>query len=144
MSSLISKASTTINASPEKLWDALTNPEIVKQYFFGTNQQSDWKVGSDITWTGEWEGKQYKDKGKILDVVPGKRLQYTYFSSMMGEEDRPENYRTVTFDLSGNGNTTDITITQDNNKSEESRAHSEQNWKMILDELKKLLESDSK
>jgi uncharacterized protein YndB with AHSA1/START domain len=141
MSSLISKASTTINASPEKLWDALTNPEIVKQYFFGTNQQSDWKVGSDITWTGEWEGKQYKDKGKILDVVPGKRLQYTYFSSMMGEEDRPENYRTVTFDLSGNGNTTDITITQDNNKSEESRAHSEQNWKMILDSMKKLLES---
>jgi uncharacterized protein YndB with AHSA1/START domain len=141
MSSLISKASTTINASPEKLWDALTNPEIVKQYFFETNQQSDWKVGSDITWTGEWEGKQYKDKGKILDVVPGKRLQYTYFSSMMGEEDRPENYRTVTFDLSGNGNTTDITITQDNNKSEESRAHSEQNWKMILDSMKKLLES---
>jgi uncharacterized protein YndB with AHSA1/START domain len=141
MSSLISKASTTINASPEKLWDALTNPEIVKQYFFGTNQQSDWKVGSDIIWTGEWEGKQYKDKGKILDVVPGKRLQYTYFSSMMGEEDKPENYRTVSFELAGNCNTTEVTITQDNNKSEESRAHSEQNWKMILDSMKKLLES---
>jgi uncharacterized protein YndB with AHSA1/START domain len=141
MSTLISKASTTINAPAEKVWDALTNPEIVKQYFFGTNQQSDWKPGSDITWTGEWEGKQYKDKGKILDAVPGKRLQYTYFSSMMGEEDKPENYRTVTFDLAGNGNTTEIAITQDNNKSEESRAHSEQNWNMILESLKKLLEA---
>ena len=141
MAALISKASTTINASPEKVWEALTNPEIVKQYFFGTNQQSDWKKGSEITWTGEWEGKAYQDKGKILDVIPGKRLQYTYFSSMMGEEDKPENYRTVTFYLSGNGNTTEVTITQDNNKSEESRAHSEQNWKMILDALKKLLES---
>ena len=141
MSTLISKASTTINAHAEKVWDALTNPEIVKQYFFGTNQQSDWKVGSDITWTGEWEGKHYRDKGKILDIVPGKRLQYTYFSSMTGEADKPENYRTVTFDLGANGKSTEITITQDNNKSEESRAHSEQNWKMILGEMMKLLEA---
>jgi uncharacterized protein YndB with AHSA1/START domain len=141
MSGLISKASTTINATTEKVWEALTNPAIVKQYFFGTDQQSDWKIGSDIAWTGEWEGKPYKDKGKILDVIPGKRLQYTYFSSMMGEEDKPENYRTVSFDLSGNGNTTEITITQDNNKSEASRAHSEQNWKMILESLKKLMEA---
>jgi uncharacterized protein YndB with AHSA1/START domain len=143
MSTLISKASTTINAPAEKVWEALTNPEIVKQYFFGTNQQSDWKVGSDITWTGEWEGKAYKDKGKILDIVPGKRLQYTYFSSMTGDADLPENYRTVTFDLKGNGNSTEITITQDNNKSEESRAHSEQNWNWILDSMKKLLETAS-
>jgi uncharacterized protein YndB with AHSA1/START domain len=143
MSTLISKASTSIHASTEKVWDALTNPEIVKQYFFGTNQQSDWKPGSDITWTGEWEGKAYQDKGKILDIIPGKRLQYTYYSSMSGEEDKPENYRTVTFELSGSGNTTELTITQDNNKSEESRAHSEQNWNMILDAMKKLLEANN-
>jgi uncharacterized protein YndB with AHSA1/START domain len=143
MSTLISKASTSIHASTEKVWDALTNPEIVKQYFFGTNQQSDWKPGSDITWTGQWEGKAYKDKGKILDIIPGKRLQYTYYSSMSGEEDKPENYRTVTFELSGSGNSTELTITQDNNKSEESRAHSEQNWNMILDAMKKLLEANN-
>jgi uncharacterized protein YndB with AHSA1/START domain len=143
MSTLISKASTSIHASTEKVWDALTNPEIVKQYFFGTNQQSDWKPGSDITWTGEWEGKAYKDKGKILDIIPDKRLQYTYYSSMSGEEDKPENYRTVTFELSGSGNSTELTITQDNNKSEESRAHSEQNWNMILDAMKKLLEANN-
>jgi uncharacterized protein YndB with AHSA1/START domain len=143
MSTLISKASTSIHASTEKVWDALTNPEIVKQYFFGTNQQSDWKPGSDITWTGEWEGKAYKDKGKILDIIPGERLQYTYYSSMSGEEDKPENYRTVTFELSGSGNSTELTITQDNNKSEESRAHSEQNWNMILDAMKKLLEANN-
>jgi uncharacterized protein YndB with AHSA1/START domain len=143
MSTLISKASTSIHASTEKVWDALTNPEIVKQYFFGTNQQSDWKPGSDITWMGEWEGKAYKDKGKILDIIPDKRLQYTYYSSMSGEEDKPENYRTVTFELSGSGNSTELTITQDNNKSEESRAHSEQNWNMILDAMKKLLEANN-
>lgn len=48
---------TTINAPLEKVWKALTEPEIVKQYFFGTDLVTDWKVGSPIIFQGEWEGQ---------------------------------------------------------------------------------------
>jgi uncharacterized protein YndB with AHSA1/START domain len=137
---LLVRVHETINAPVDKVWDALTNPEVVKQYFFGTNQQSDWKKGSDITWTGEWEGKTYQDKGKILDVIPNKKLQYTYLSSMSGKEDKPENYATVTIELAANNNHTELKLEQDGSESEQARDHSADNWKMILHEMKKLVE----
>jgi len=55
--SFISKASTTVNAPASKVWDALTNPAIIKQYMLGTQVTSDWKVGSSIVYKGEWQGK---------------------------------------------------------------------------------------
>jgi hypothetical protein len=55
--------------------------------------------------------------------------------------DSPENYHTVTYELSPYGSNTQVTITQDNNASEEEKADSERNWNMMLDGLKKLLES---
>jgi uncharacterized protein YndB with AHSA1/START domain len=67
---------TTIKAPVERVWEALTNAEIVKQYFFGSNQQTDWKVGSPIKWTGEYEGKPYEDKGVVREFIPNKRLSY--------------------------------------------------------------------
>src|SRR3954469_7535555 len=99
MENLTLKTSITINAPAQKVWQALTDPAIVKQYFFGTNVQSDWEKGSPITWTGEWQGKQYQDKGTILDITPGKYVKYSYWSSMGGTEDKLENYQNVSYDL---------------------------------------------
>jgi hypothetical protein len=53
----------------------------------------------------------------------------------------PENYHTVTVELSGAGGQTHVSLAQDNNETEETREHSEQNWHMMLESLKKLLES---
>ena len=136
----IAKASVSINASTEKVWDALVDPQAIKQYMFGTNVLSDWKEGSPIVWKGEWQGKAYEDKGKILQLKPGRTIQYSHFSPLSGVPDKPENYHTVTIKLSGNGNQTDITLTQDNNATEEERTESEKNWGMMLAELKKFLE----
>jgi uncharacterized protein YndB with AHSA1/START domain len=61
----IAQTALTINATASKVWEALTKPELVKQYLFGTEVTSDWRVGSPITYTGIWEGKKYQDKGKI-------------------------------------------------------------------------------
>ena len=55
----------------------------------GTNLATDWKVGSPITWSGEWKGTPYVDKGTVLEVEPGRRLAYTHWSPMGGSEDRP-------------------------------------------------------
>ena len=58
---LVAEAETKINVPVSKVWDALTNPDQIKKYFFGTNAISDWKVGSPLEFKGEWEGKEYHD-----------------------------------------------------------------------------------
>ena len=135
------KATTTIHAPESKVWQALVNPEIIKQYLFNTDVISDWKVGSSITYRGEWEGKPFEDKGEIVAMEPEKLLQSTHWSPLSGVPDSPENYHTVTYTLSGHGDRTDVTITQDNNATEEEKAHSEKNWQTVLEGMKKLLES---
>ena len=137
----IAEATTIINAPVSKVWQALVNPEIIKQYLFGTDVISDWKVGSPITYRGEWEGKPFEDKGKILQIEREKSLISTHWSPLSGVPDSPEKYHTVAYTLSEKGGKTEVIITQDNNSSEEERAHSEKNWQMVLEGLKKLLEN---
>ena len=139
---LTGKASTTINAPASEVWQALTTPEIIKKYFFGTNAISDWKVGSPILFKGVWEGKSYEDKGTILKVERNKLFQYKYWSSMSGIEDKPENYVTITYELSEKNDKTTLTVTQENIPDEKTKEHSEQNWKKVLADLKKLLEKE--
>jgi uncharacterized protein YndB with AHSA1/START domain len=137
---LIAKASTTINAPVAKVWDALVNPKLIKQYMFGTNVVSDWKEGSPIVWKGEWEGKAYEDKGKILEMQPERLLRYSHFSPLSGLPEKPENYHTVSIELSGKGAQTVVSLSQDNNPTEKAREDSEKNWGTMLAGLKKLLE----
>ncbi len=137
---LIAKASISINASVGKVWDALTDPEVIRQYMFGTNVISDWKQGSPIVWKGEWQGKKYEDRGVILKLEPERLIQYSHFSPLSGKPDLPENYHTVTIELVSHGVETAVSLSQDNNETEQAREHSEENWKMMLASLKKLLE----
>jgi uncharacterized protein YndB with AHSA1/START domain len=138
---LIAKATIIINAPISKVWNALTKPDLIKQYLFGTEVTTDWKVGSPITYKGEWNGKAYEDKGKVLQIESGKLLVSTFWSSLSGLSDVPENYKTVRYELSVEGRGANLTITQDNNDSQEETAHSEQNWQMVLEAIKKLLEN---
>jgi VCBS repeat-containing protein len=137
---LIAKASITINAPSSKVWNALVQPEAIKQYMFGTNVVTDWHVGSPIFWRGEWQGKPYEDKGVILQLKPGRTLQYSHFSPLSGVPDEPGNYHTVTIELSGQQNQTLVSLSQDNNATEEVREHSGKNWGMMLSALKAFVE----
>jgi len=137
----LAKVSISIDAPKEKVWEALTKPELIKQYLFGTQVTTDWQMGSPITYKGTWEGKSYEDKGKVLENEPGKLLVSTFWSSLSGVPDLPENYQTVRYELSDEGDGTRLTLTQDNNDSEESAKHSEQNWNMVLERLKRLVEA---
>ncbi len=137
---LIAKANITIDVPASKVWAALVNPEIVKQYMFGTNIISDWKEGSSIVWKGEWQGRAYEDKGIILKIEPERLLVVTHYSPLSGAADIPENYHKVSYELTPKGNTTEVVLIQDNNASEEEKEHSVKNWEMMLEGLKKLLE----
>jgi uncharacterized protein YndB with AHSA1/START domain len=136
----VAKRTLVINAPVAKVWDALVNPRMIKQYMFGTNAVSDWREGSPIVFRGEWEGKRYEDKGVILRLEPERLLQYTYFSPLLGLPDTPENYHTVTVELSSQGTRTLLSLSQDNNASEQAREHSEKSWGIMLASLRDLLE----
>lgn len=141
MANISLKTTLNIKAPAAKVWKALTDAEIVKKYFFGTDQRSDWKTGGDIIWTGEWEGKTYQDHGKILEITPGTYVKYSYWSSMGGTEDKPENYQNVSYTLTENDGVTTFELGQDNIKTEDAKKHSEQNWQHIFGKMKEMVES---
>ena len=142
MENLTQNTKITFKAPIAEVWNGLTDPAVVKQYFFGTNLKSDWKVGSPITFSGEWDGKTYVDKGIILDINAPGLLKYSYWSSMSGTEDQPENYNNITYELSEFERTTTLVIIQEGVKNKEAAEHSEQMWTSVFDGLKKILEKN--
>ena len=137
----VAKATTTIAAQPTAVWDALTRPDLIRRYLYGTQVTTDWQVGSPITWTGEWKGRSYVDKGTVLAVEPERLLKTTHWSPLGGTEDTPENYHTVTYELAGDGDVTTLTLTQDNNATQEQAdAMAENNWGPVLQALKETAE----
>lgn len=134
------KKSIEIIASLMEVWDALTDRETIKKYFFGTEAISDWEEGSSLVFRGEWEGKSYEDKGTILEAIPGEMLQYDYWSGFSGLEDKPENYSRVTYTLEQEVDGTILSLKQKGFASEEALAHADGGWTMVLQNLKELLE----
>ena len=140
MSGKVATAEVDIEATPDRVWEALTDPAQIKQFMMGSQVDTDWNVGSPITWKGEFQGRKYEDKGEILEFSPSHRLAMTHFSPLSGAEDKPENYHTVVFELENAGNKTHVTLTQDGNSSDEEADHSARNWTMMLVGLRRVAE----
>ncbi|AZS35740.1 hypothetical protein CVS47_00337 [Microbacterium lemovicicum] len=140
MGNHIATVSVVIDARPEQVWDALTDPDKVKQFYFGAELTTNWRPGSPITWRGEYDGKTYEDHGELLRVDPPRILQHTHFSPLSGLPDVPENYHTLTYTLTPSGNGTEVTLEQDNNDTVGAAEHAEGNWTKMLGGLKDLLE----
>jgi uncharacterized protein YndB with AHSA1/START domain len=143
MTGRVATAEAEIDAPPSKVWRALTDPEQIQKYMFGSRVETDWKPGSRITWKGEYEGKKYEDKGEILEVERERRLKVTHFSPLSGEEDSPENYHTIVYELKDNEGKTRVSLSQDNNPTEEAAEHSRENWEKMLSALKEVVEGQS-
>ncbi|OMC48350.1 SRPBCC family protein [Mycobacterium sp. IS-1264] len=133
-------AEVDINAPAQRVWQALTDPEIVEKYFFGTHVETDWKPGSPITWSGEYDGTAYQDKGSVIDVQEPHLLRVTHFSPMTGLPDKPENYHTLTYELTPTNSGTRVKLSQDNNASADEANRAEANWNSMLSGLKKTVE----
>ena len=142
MADLVATAETEIDAPPSRVWRALTDPDLIEQYMFGARVVTDWQPGSSIVWKGEYEGKAYEDKGQVLEVVPERRLRMTHFSPLGGEDDVPENYHTLTYELEAENGTTHVSLSQDNNSSADAAEHSRANWEKMLAGLKATVEAD--
>ncbi|MGC4940712.1 SRPBCC domain-containing protein [Kribbella sp. DT2] len=140
MAGYVATARVEIEASAERVWEVLLDPVATKEFMFGADLDTDWKVGSPIIWAGEYEGKAYQDKGEVLEVEPRRLLKVTHYSPLGGQPDVPENYHTLTYELSGDSPTS-LSLSQDNNASEEEAEHSRGMWEMLVQGVKKVAES---
>jgi len=140
---LIATTSLSMHATPAEVWQALINPEIIKEYLHGTETVTDWKLGSPILFSGEWQGKPYIDKGVILDINPERVLSYSYWSSMSGTDDFEDNYAHITFHISPYDEETTLTITQDNLDDDEAVVKAEDNWMTVSHTIKRIVERSS-
>jgi uncharacterized protein YndB with AHSA1/START domain len=146
MNEITAEAAVDINAPRSEVWRSLTDPEKIERYYLGAKVQTDWQVGSPITFKGEWNGKSYEDKGEILEVERERKLIYSHWSGMGGKADAPENYHVVAVTLDDRDGGTHVTLRQSNlqgGATDEDRANREdyeKNWKHMLDGLKKTTE----
>jgi uncharacterized protein YndB with AHSA1/START domain len=137
----VAHAETQVSASPQQVWDALTDPEAISSFMFGSKVETDWEVGSPITWSGEYDGTPFQDKGEILEVDEGRRLRMTHYSPLSGEDDVPESYHTLDYRLEASDEGTRLTLDQDGNDSQEQADQFAGNWQMMLDQVKEYVES---
>ena len=136
----VAHAEVEISASPDQVWQALTDPDAVKQWMAGSEVSTDWQVGSAITWSGEYDGRAYEDKGEVLQADAPERLRVTHFSPLMGQPDEPENYHTLDYRITDDGDHSTLTLDQDGNDSEEQAEQFSQNWQGMLTALKEYVE----
>jgi uncharacterized protein YndB with AHSA1/START domain len=140
MTGIEATADLVIAASRDDVWSILTDNDAFGEVMFGSEIVTDWTVGSPIVFRGVYEGKPFEDKGEILELTPPTRMRVTHFSPLSGDEDVPENYHEVRYDLAAEGDGTRVTVTQDNNPNKEAADHSAANWRTMLESLKKVAE----
>ena len=145
MKEFIVKKKISIAAAPSQVWDALTNPEKTKKYFFHCEVFSKWKAGSTITFKGKiFLIKKIEMKGKILKIEPEKLLQYTLKNG--DDNKKPSTFSTVTDELTYKNGKTTLTITDDvgqGDGAEERYLKSKKGWDKVLKGLKELVEAEA-
>ena len=136
----VATSTITIDAPRRRVWSVLTDSVAIKEFMFSTDVVTNWIVGSAILWRGVWEGKNYEDKGVILELESERRLVNTHFSPLSGQDDVPENYHTLTWTLEGEADTTELTLSQDNNATAEQAEHSKGMWDSLVKDVKAIAE----
>jgi uncharacterized protein YndB with AHSA1/START domain len=141
MGNFLANADITIDAPAARVWYALTDPDTIPQYFFGSRVETDWRPGSNIVWRGKYNGKSFQDKGEILEVEQNRLLRMTHFSQLSGQPDEPESYHTLSYQLDERNGRTHVCLTQDHNQTEEEAERSAANWLVMLRGLKRTAEA---
>ncbi len=129
-----------INAPADKVWDALTKPEHIKEWQFGSDLITDWMPGSDIRFSTAWEDKVFEQWGKVLKVQLSEMLSYTLFAPRPDLADKPENYFTMTYRLSSENAQTKLEIIQEDNRPGAKQEAPQGEENPVLQSLKKLAE----
>ncbi len=135
-------SSITIFASPEKVWQALTQPEMVKRWQFGSDLKTTWDIDSPIEFATEWNGKVFRQWGTVLEFEPEKQLSYELFAPRPDLEDKPENYFVMKYVLTESDGKTKLEITQEDNRPGAVQEAPQQDENPVLKALKDLVEGN--
>jgi len=130
-----------LNASADKVWDALTNPAKVKLWQFGSELITNWEKGSDIEFITEWEGKIFKQWGKILEIKQNEIIKYSLFAPGPDLEDKQENYFIMTYFLREDNGQTQLQIIQEDNRPNAVQEEPQGEENPVLQSLKTLVET---
>ena len=139
----VGHASVTINTSRAHVWDALVNPEKIKQYMPVTSVVSDWRENSPIVWRSEFQNKPFEVRGTILRSDPERLLEYDHSLPVFrasGHGHSSASHQRVTIELRDEGAQTHVSVTEQGNKTRRELDHSEGSWRMVLNGMKALLE----
>jgi uncharacterized protein YndB with AHSA1/START domain len=130
---------TFIRTTPEKLWNALREPEFTRQYWVETTQESTWEAGA--TWRLLKPDGSVADSGEVVEIVPYKRLVLRWQNHMFPEM-TAEGHSLLTYEFEEKGDTVKLTVTHSMDKKESKLIHAVSNgWPHILSSLKSLLET---
>jgi uncharacterized protein YndB with AHSA1/START domain len=141
----VARAEMTVRAPRRTVWRVLTSNGTHPEIMFGAEVRSEWRLGSPITWAGEWEGRPFEDHGRVIELEDRDepwRIVLTHFSPLAGPPDEPENYHTLRFELVEIASGTVVTLDQDNNPTREAAVHSQQNWVRMLAGVKAVAERE--
>ena len=131
-----------IKASLQKVWDILTKPEFVKQWQYGSELLTDWKVDSDIRFKTEWEGKIFEQWGKVLEIRPNELIKYSLFAPRPNLDDKPENYFIMSYVLTIENGQTKLEIIQEDNRPNAVQEEPKGEENPVLKSLKEIAETD--
>ena len=133
-----------INASTSVVWEALTNPELIKKWMSETEITiiTDWKVGNPFIIRGILHRVKFENKGTVLQFEPEKLLRYSHLSSLSRLPDKPENYSTIEFSLAPTNNQTTLILTASNFPTETIYKHFAFYWNVTLEILKRMIEKE--
>lgn len=102
-----------IHAPTDRVWRALTVPELVKQWQYGSDLLTTWEPGASIVFRSEWNGQIFEQKGTVLEFVPTSRLRYSLFFPRPGVQDVPENHFFMTYELTESHGVTTLLFRQE-------------------------------
>lgn len=130
---------TYIRTTPEKLWQALTEPEFTRQFWAETVQDCAWKKGA--SWRLMIPDGRVGDAGEVLEIEPNRRLVLSWRNEFMPEL-KEEGFSRLTYLLEPEGDMVKLTLTheieRDGSKLIEAVSGG---WPLILASLKSLLET---
>jgi len=130
-----------IKTTPERLWEAITDPEQRAIYNFSARHETDWTPGSRYVMTAPGAAGPLGE-GENLEVDPPRRLVQS-FTALWSEEVKAEGASRVTWDIEPVGDSCRLTVTHDELR-EGANGELYGGWPMILSGLKTLLETGEK